>query len=256
MSYLYEGTDRRQVYVGNIMFGAGQPIIIAGPCAVESEEQLEAGIAPIADKIDMIRGGAFKPRTSPYSFQGLKEEGLKILQKISQKFDLPFVTEVLSPEDVPLVAEYADMLQIGARNMQNFALLTAAGASGKPVLLKRGMSATLKEWLNAAEYILKEGNMDVVLCERGIRSFDASTRNVFDLAGAVLARGQSCLPVIADPSHGTGVRELVCPMIKASLAAGLDGVMVEVHADPDSAASDGQQSLSPEEFLDCLAVIE
>lgn len=249
---LFKDSEKIKVKVGTVVFGEGAPVMIAGPCAVESIEQLRASIEPIKDKIDIIRGGAFKPRTSPYSFQGLKEEGLKILKKASEEFSLPFVTEVVTAEDVLLVAKYADMLQIGARNMQNFALLTAAGKSGKPVLLKRGISATLDEWFHAAEYVLKEGNQNVVLCERGIRSFDTTTRNVLDLAGAVFAKQNTCLPVITDPSHGTGVKSLIGPMIKASNACGLDGVIVEVHADPGNAVSDGAQSFTPEEFLKAI----
>jgi 3-deoxy-7-phosphoheptulonate synthase len=247
--YIYKTKKKRTVAVGDVVFGEGTSIYIAGPCSVESKELLLATIKPIKDHIHMIRGGAFKPRTSPYSFQGLGKEGLAILWEVGRSLGLPVVTEVMSPDDITQVASFADMLQIGARNMQNYPLLSAAGKSGKPVLLKRGLSATLEEWFLAAEYILKEGNENVVLCERGIRSFDTATRNVFDLAGAVYAMQQTRLPVIADPSHATGVRSLIGPMIKASIAAGLSGVIVEVHADPEHAASDGHQSITPEDFL-------
>ncbi|HEX5397028.1 MAG TPA: 3-deoxy-7-phosphoheptulonate synthase, partial [Candidatus Limnocylindria bacterium] len=190
-----------------------------------------------------LRGGAFKPRTSPYAFQGLGPEGLRLLADARAETGVPVATEVLAPEQVDLVAEYADMLQVGARNMQNFALLAAVGAARKPVLLKRGMGATLDEWLMAAEYLIATGANGVVLCERGLRHFDPHTRNVFDLAGAIAVRSMTHLPVIADPSHATGHRELVIPLALAALAAGLDGVIVEVHPDPDHALSDGPQSL-------------
>ncbi|MDH7556032.1 MAG: 3-deoxy-7-phosphoheptulonate synthase, partial [Candidatus Methanosuratincola sp.] len=195
-----------------------------------------------------LRGGAFKPRTSPYSFQGLGEEGLRLLREVSDEVGIPVVTEATSPEQVPTVAEYADAIQIGARNMQNFELLKAAGRSGRPVLLKRGASATIEEWMLAAEYVLLEGNWSVILCERGIRSFDSSTRNVFDVAGMALAKALTHLPVIADPSHATGRRDLIVPTAMAAVAAGADGLIVEVHPRPDEALSDGPQSLDPGEF--------
>jgi 3-deoxy-7-phosphoheptulonate synthase len=201
----------------------------------------------------VLRGGAFKPRTSPYSFQGLGGEGLKLLRDAADRFSMSVVTEVLDPRDVELVCRYADMLQIGARNMQNFSLLREVGESAKPVLLKRGLSATIEEWLMAAEYLLVAGNADVVLCERGIRSFDNTTRNLLDIAAVPLVHGLTHLPVIVDPSHGTGVARLVTPMALAAVAAGADGVLVEVHPDPPTAASDGPQSLTFDQFNALMA---
>jgi 3-deoxy-7-phosphoheptulonate synthase len=232
------------VVVGSTCIGGGLPVLAAGPCAVESREQLLA-VASAAASVGagLLRGGAFKPRTSPYAFQGLGPEGLRLLAEARAETGVPVATEVLAPEQVELVAEYADMLQVGARNMQNFALLAAVGAARKPVLLKRGMGATLDEWLMAAEYLIATGANGVVLCERGLRHFDPHTRNVLDLAGALAVRSMTHLPVIADPSHATGHRELVIPLALAALAAGLDGVIVEVHPDPDHALSDGPQSL-------------
>jgi len=240
----------RQVDVGSfVRFGAATPVVIAGPCSVESERQIqEAAEAVAAAGAHMLRGGAFKPRTSPYAFQGLGAEGLRHLAKAGRAAGLPVVTEALDAQDVALVAEHADMLQIGARSMQNFSLLRAAGRSGRPVLLKRGAGATLDEWLHAAEYILAEGNARVVLCERGIRSFEPYTRATLDLAGALAARQRTSLPVIADPSHATGRRELVVPMACAAIAGGLDGVIVEVHPDPDRSVSDAAQTISTEAF--------
>jgi 3-deoxy-7-phosphoheptulonate synthase len=233
------------VVVGPLSIGGGSaPVLAAGPCAVESREQLLAvAHAAVRDGASLLRGGAFKPRTSPYAFQGLGPEALRLLAEARRETGLPVVTEVLAPEQVELVAETADMLQIGARNMQNYALLAAAGAAGRPVLVKRGPGATLEEWLLAAEYILASGSPGVVLCERGLRHFDARTRNILDLAGALAVRELTHLPVIIDPSHATGRRDLVIPLALAGLAAGLDGVIVEVHPDPDSALSDGPQSL-------------
>jgi 3-deoxy-7-phosphoheptulonate synthase len=196
----------------------------------------------------MLRGGAFKPRTSPYSFQGLEEEGLKLLAEAREKTGLPFATEVISPGDVDLVARYSDMLQIGARNMQNFALLKEVGRSKRPILLKRGMSSTYKELLMSAEYIMSQGNYDVVLCERGIRTFEDYTRNTFDLAAVPALKEMSHLPVIVDPSHGTGIRSLITPMAKAAVPAGADGIIIEMHPNPEKAFSDGAQSLMPEQF--------
>jgi 3-deoxy-7-phosphoheptulonate synthase len=241
------------VAVGPISIGGGgPPILAAGPCAVESRDQLLAAAhAAVRAGASLLRGGAFKPRTSPYAFQGLGPEALRLLAEARRETGLPFVTEVLAPEQVELVAETADMLQIGARNMQNYALLAAAGAAGRPVLIKRGPGATLEEWLLAAEYILASGSPGVVLCERGLRHFDARTRNILDLAGALAVRELTHLPVIIDPSHATGRRELVVPLALAGLAAGLDGVIVEVHPDPDTALSDGPQSLD----LDGLAAL-
>jgi 3-deoxy-7-phosphoheptulonate synthase len=220
---------------------------------VESEEQiLEAAHRVRAAGAAMLRGGAFKPRTSPYSFQGLGLDGLKLLAKARQETGLLVVTEALDTESVDLVAEYADVVQIGARNMQNFSLLKRAGRSGKPVLLKRGIAATITELLLSAEYLLAEGNHDVILCERGIRGFDGATRNVFDLAAVPVVHGLSHLPIIADPSHGIGLRDKVIPMARAAVAAGADGVMVEVHPAPDKALSDGAQSLYPEQFTQLM----
>ncbi len=232
------------VSVGPLSVGGGAPVLAAGPCAVESREQLLAVASAAASVgVGLLRGGAFKPRTSPYAFQGLGPEGLRLLAEARAETGLPVATEVLAAEQIELVAEYADMLQIGARNMQNFSLLAAVGAARKPVLLKRGLGATLDEWLMAAEYLIATGASGVVLCERGLRHFDSNTRNILDLAGAVAVRSMTHLPVIADPSHATGRRELVIPMALAALAAGLDGVIVEVHPDPDHALSDGPQSL-------------
>ncbi len=230
-------------------FGGEVVAICAGPCSVESREQLEATAKAVASRgANVLRGGAFKPRTSPYAFQGLGEEGLKILREAADRSGMAVVTEVLDPREVELVCGYADMLQIGARNMQNFSLLREAGESRKPVLLKRGLSATIEEWLMAAEYLLVAGNGDVVLCERGIRSFDNTTRNLLDIAAVPLLHGLTHLPVIVDPSHGTGIARLVGPMALAAIAAGADGLLVEVHPDPSSAASDGPQSLTFEQF--------
>ena len=230
-------------------FGGGQVAVCAGPCSVESREQLQATARSVASHgANVLRGGAFKPRTSPYSFQGLGAEALKMLRDAADAHGMAVVTEVLDPRDVALVAAHADMLQIGARNMQNFSLLREAGESGKPVLLKRGLSATIDEWLMAAEYLLVAGNPNVVLCERGVRSFDSATRNLLDVAAVPLLHTLTHLPVIVDPSHGTGVAKLVGPMALAALAAGADGLLIEVHPNPAAAASDGQQSLDFEQF--------
>jgi len=242
--------DRTIVRLTNgAAFGAETLAICAGPCSVESAEQLDACAKAVhASGANVLRGGAFKPRTSPYAFQGLGERALEFLRTTADRYGMAVVTEVLDPRDVALVAAHADMLQIGARNMQNFPLLRAAGESGKPVMLKRGMAATVDEWLLAAEYILLSGNDKVVLCERGVRSFDTSTRNLLDLSVVPLLAGLTHLPVVVDPSHGTGVARLVEPMALAAVAAGADGLLVEVHPDPASAASDGHQSLTPDEF--------
>lgn len=223
--------------------------IMAGPCSVESRDQLlETAKAVHESGAVILRGGAFKPRTSPYAFQGLEEEGLRLLEEAGKAYDMPFVTEVMTPEQVPLIEKYADMLQIGARNMQNFGLLKAVGKSSRPVLLKRGMMSTINELLMSAEYILSEGNKNVVLCERGIRTFETETRNTLDLSAVPALKAQTHLPVIVDPSHGTGKWELVTPMAKAALAVGADGLMIEVHPRPAEAFSDGQQSLTPAHF--------
>ncbi len=238
------------VTLSNATRSGGEEIaIIAGPCAVESEDQ----ILRVADELSgmgatVLRGGAFKPRTSPYSFQGLGEDGLILLARAREETGMAVVTEALDPDGVSLVAEYADIVQIGARNMHNFALLRRAGQVGKPVLLKRGMSATIDELLLAAEYILHEGNPNVILCERGVRSFDTHTRNLLDLTAVPVIQKLSHLPIFVDPSHGTGVRAKVIPMARAAVAAGADGIMVEVHPEPTKALSDGSQSLYPEQF--------
>jgi 3-deoxy-7-phosphoheptulonate synthase len=234
------------VNVGGVEVGEGKrPVVVAGPCAVESESQIiRTAIAVKKAGADMLRGGAFKPRTGPHTFQGLREEGLKLLVKAREETGLPIVTEVMSPDTVSLVAASADLLQIGARNMQNFDLLREVGRTKKPVLLKRGMSATLEEFLAAAEYILAEGNPHVILCERGIRTFETATRNTLDLSIVPLIREISHLPIMVDPSHATGKRSLVSPMSKAALVAGAHGILVEVHPEPEKALSDGPQSLT------------
>ncbi len=229
--------------------GGREIALMAGPCAVESREQI-LGMAKVLARTGatILRGGAFKPRTSPYSFQGLGLAGLELLAEAREATGMAVVTEAIDPEGVDLVAEYADIIQIGARNMQNYPLLRRAGRTGKPVLLKRGMSATIDELLLAAEYVLHEGNPNVILCERGVRSFDPHTRNLLDLTAIPVVKALSHLPIIADPSHGTGLRTKVTPMARAAVAAGADGLMVEVHPDPTRALSDGAQSLYPEQF--------
>jgi len=234
---------------GTVEIGGRAPVLIAGPCSVEGENMLLATARTVTEAGGaVLRGGAFKPRTSPYSFQGLGVRALELLALARQETGLPVVTEVMTPEQVPLVARYADILQIGARNMQNFTLLQEAGQAGRPVLLKRGPGATVQEWLLAAEYVLLQGNPNVILCERGIRTFETSTRHTLDLSSAVVAKRLSHLPVIVDPSHATGRRDLVPAMALAAVAAGLDGVMVEVHPDPAHALSDGPQSLTFDGF--------
>ncbi|HYH02582.1 MAG TPA: 3-deoxy-7-phosphoheptulonate synthase [Bacillota bacterium] len=237
------------ITAGNLKIGGGHFGVIAGPCAVESEAQLlEVAQGMKAAGANGLRGGAFKPRTSPYSFQGLEEEGLKLLAKARAVSGLPIITELMNLPELELVAEYADIIQIGTRNMQNFGLLRAVGRQSKPVLLKRGLAATIDEWLMAAEYIMAEGNNQVILCERGIRTFETATRNTLDLSAIPLIKSRSHLPVIVDPSHGTGKRKLVLPMAKAAVAAGADGLMIEVHPDPANAWSDGEQSLDLPDF--------
>jgi 3-deoxy-7-phosphoheptulonate synthase len=237
-------TGNSSVVIGNSHF-----VVMAGPCSVESREQilLTANIVKKSGA-KILRGGAFKPRTSPYSFQGLEEEGLKLLAEAREKTGLLIITEVITASDVPLVADYTDILQIGARNMQNFALLKEAGRIKKPVMIKRGMSNTLKELLMSAEYVLSQGNYDVMLCERGIRTFEDYTRNTIDLSAVPALRELSHLPIIVDPSHGTGIRSLVTPISKAAVAVGADGLIIEVHPNPEEAFSDGAQSLLPEQF--------
>lgn len=236
--------------------GGPEVVLMAGPCSVESEEQ----ILTVAHRLraagaTILRGGAFKPRTSPYSFQGLGIRGLELLARAREETGMAIVTEALEPEMVDVVAEYADILQIGARNMQNYPLLRRAGRCGKPVLLKRGMAATVKELLLSAEYILAEGNDQVILCERGVRWFDDHTRNLLDLTAIPVVHALSHLPIIADPSHGTGIRSKVTPMARAAIAAGADGLMIEVHPNPDMALSDGAQSLTPDQFDELVAQI-
>ena len=237
------------VRIGEVAIGRGELIIMAGPCSVESREQTMA-IAEIVKRAgaSVLRGGAFKPRTSPYSFQGLGEEGLKILREAGDRFDLLVITEVMDRTMIPLVSQYADILQVGARNMQNFTLLRDLGKAEKPVLLKRGMAATIEDWLMSAEYIMSGGNHQVILCERGIRTFESYTRNTLDISAIPVVKKLSHLPVIADPSHGTGIRDKVIPMARAAVAAGADGLLIEVHHDPDRALVDGAQSLYPEQF--------
>jgi len=232
-----------------IVIGGDHFVVMAGPCSVESREQILLS-AELVKKAGakVLRGGAFKPRTSPYAFQGLEEEGLKLLAEAREKTGLLIITEVITPTDVPLVADYADILQIGARNMQNFALLKDIGKLKKPVLLKRGQSSTLKELLMSAEYIMSQGNEQVILCERGIRTFEEYTRNTCDLSAVPALKELSHLPVIVDPSHGTGVRSLVTPLAKAAIAVGADGLIIEVHPHPEVAFSDGAQSLTPDQF--------
>jgi phospho-2-dehydro-3-deoxyheptonate aldolase len=232
-----------------VSFGGNGIVVIAGPCSVESEEQIVAAACAVRDGgATALRGGAFKPRSSPYSFQGLGKRGLELLALARRETGLPIVTEALDEEGAHVVAEVADCIQIGARNMQNYSLLRAVGRINKPVLLKRGMAATITDLLMSAEYILAEGNGQVILCERGIRSFDTTTRNLFDLTAIPIVQRLSHLPMIADPSHGTGLRDKVIPMARAAVAAGADGVLVEVHPEPDRALSDGGQSLYPDQF--------
>jgi 3-deoxy-7-phosphoheptulonate synthase len=241
------------VKVGNVEIGGGRVVIMAGPCSVESQEQIRrcADIVAHAGGT-VIRGGAFKPRSSPYSFQGLGEEGLRLLREAAERNGLLVVSEVMDQTQIPLVAAYADILQIGARNMQNFNLLREAGKQRKPVLLKRGISATIEELLLSAEYILAGGNYDVILCERGIRTFETYTRNTMDISAIPVVKKLSHLPIVADPSHGTGRRDKVAPMARAAVAAGADGLLIEVHPDPDHALSDGAQSLRPEQFEELM----
>ena len=236
-----------------VRIGGKRIVLIAGPCAIEGEDRL----LEIAEKVkfagaSVLRGGAFKPRTSPYAFQGMGEEGLKILKRVSSKLGMPTVTEVMDPRDVERVAHYADILQIGARNMQNFNLLKEVGQTKKPVLLKRGLSSTIKEWLMSAEYIVAEGNQNVILCERGIRTFETATRNTFDVSAIPVAKRLSHLPVVADPSHASGKWQYVPALAKAAVAAGCDGLIIETHTRPEEAMSDGAQSLLPERLTELM----
>jgi len=245
------------VRVGNTCIGGGGFAVIAGPCSVESPDQLlETARAVKAAGAGLLRGGAYKPRTSPYSFQGLGEEGLKLLARARQVTGLPVVTEVMDTADIPLVESYADVLQVGARNVQNFSLLKKVGRCRKPVLLKRGLMTTVDEFLMSAEYILAAGNPRVILCERGIRTFETATRNTLDLGAVCVLKERTHLPVIVDPSHAVGLRRFVGPLAKAALAVGADGVMIEVHCDPRRALCDGDQSLTPEQFAELMAELE
>ncbi|HVP13923.1 MAG TPA: 3-deoxy-7-phosphoheptulonate synthase [Terriglobales bacterium] len=244
------------ISVGRCAVGSEQLAIMAGPCAVEGEEQAFTIAAAVARAgATVMRGGAYKPRTSPYSFQGLGEQGLRILRRAADAHGLAVVSEVMDAQQLPLVARYADILQVGARNMQNFILLREVGKSSKPVLLKRGLAATIEEWLMSAEHIISNGNTQVILCERGIRTFETYTRNTLDLNAIPVVKELSHLPVIVDPSHGTGIRDKVAPMARAAIAAGADGLLVEVHHDPDHALSDGPQSLYPEQFAELVRQI-
>jgi 3-deoxy-7-phosphoheptulonate synthase len=239
------------VKVGNSVIGGGELAIIAGPCAIESREQLRAVARTVAQSgAQFFRGGAFKPRTSPYAFQGVGEDGLKLLEEIKQEFSLNIVTEAMDERGVDAVAKYGDCIQIGARNMQNFSLLKYVGRTRKPVLLKRGLSATLEELLLAAEYVMAEGNYDVILCERGIRSFGGHARNTLDLSIVPAVRRASHLPIIVDPSHGTGHNYMVAPLARAGVAVGADGVIIEVHPEPEQALCDGAQALTPKQYLE------
>jgi len=241
--------DDSIVKINGVSIGGKPIIVMAGPCSVESREQLMETAAAVKQAgAHILRGGAFKPRTSPYAFQGLGLKGLELLREAREAYHLPIITEVMSPQEVTLVAQYADILQIGARNMQNYPLLHAVGEIQKPVLLKRGLMSTIEELLMAAEYILSHGNTRVMVCERGIRTFETATRNTFDVNAIPVLKALTHLPVIADPSHGTGKWELVTPIARAAIAAGADGLLVEVHRDPAHALSDGAQSLKPENF--------
>ena len=242
------------VDAGGVKIGGNEIVVMAGPCAVESLEQLrEAASAVKACGAKFLRGGAFKPRTSPYDFQGLGEEGLNLLRKVADEFNLRVVTEIVDKDDIDLFCKYADILQVGARNMQNFQMLKALGKCPKPVMLKRGLSATISEWLNAAEYIMSGGNEQVIFCERGIRTYETFTRNTLDLSAVAAVKELSHLPIIVDPSHGTGCWKMVAPMARAAIAAGADGLIIEVHPNPEKALSDGDQSLTPEAFKDLMS---
>ncbi|MEE8577230.1 MAG: 3-deoxy-7-phosphoheptulonate synthase, partial [candidate division Zixibacteria bacterium] len=242
------------VDVSGVKVGGKRVIVMAGPCSVETRDQILLAAEAVAEAGgSILRGGAFKPRTSPYAFQGLGEAGLKLLREAGDSVGLPVVTEVLAPHDVDLVSSYADMLQIGARNMQNFSLLEAAGKSGRPVLLKRGLMATIEEWLMSAEYLLANHNPNVILCERGIRSFEKYTRNTLDISAVPAAKTLSHLPVIVDPSHATGQRHLIGPTSRASVAVGADGLIIELHPYPEKALCDGKQSLHPHELPPIMA---
>jgi 3-deoxy-7-phosphoheptulonate synthase len=246
-------SDESIVEVGSAKIGGGHFAPIAGPCAVESRDQLFAAAEAVKDAgATILRGDAFKPRTSPYAFQGLGEAGLVLLAEARDEFGLPFVVEVLDPRDVELVSSFADLIRVGTRNMANFSLLSELGRQSRPVMLKRGFTATVEEWLNAAEYIYKEGNHNVVLCERGIRTFETSTRNTLDISAVPIVKGLSHLPIIVDPSHSGGHRQLVAPLTRAAVAAGADGFMVDVHPSPETALVDGPQAILPREFAELM----
>jgi 3-deoxy-7-phosphoheptulonate synthase len=241
--------DNTVIQVGDLRIGGDEVIVMAGPCSAESEEQVESSAAAVKRAgAKVLRGGAFKPRSSPYSFQGLGEEGLRLLKSAADRHNLKLITEVMDVSQIALIERYADILQVGARNMQNFTLLRELGHSKTPVMLKRGLSATIEEWLMSAEYILAGGNMNVMLCERGIRTFESYTRNTLDISAIPVVQKLSHLPIIVDPSHGTGKRDKVAPMARAAVAAGADGLIIEVHCDPDHALSDGAQSMFPAQF--------
>ena len=241
--------DNTVITIGDLRIGGDEVIVMAGPCSAENENQVEAAAAAVKRAgAKVLRGGAFKPRSSPYSFQGLGEEGLRMLRAAADRHTLKLVSEIMDISQLEMMDRYADILEVGARNMQNFHLLRELGRSKKPILLKRGISATIEEWLLSAEYILAGGNMNVMLCERGIRTFESYTRNTFDISAIPVVQKLSHLPVLADPSHGTGKRDKVAPMARAAVAAGCDGLLIEVHADPDHALSDGAQSLFPSQF--------
>jgi 3-deoxy-7-phosphoheptulonate synthase len=251
------GVENSLISINGVKVGGSDIVVIAGPCAVESQEQLfTTAMSVKAGGARILRGGAFKPRSSPYQFQGLGAEGLELLLKVKKESGLPFVTEVMDTRQVELVAGYADMIQIGSRNMQNYPLLKEAGLCSKPVLLKRGMMATIGEFLLAAEYILNQGNSQVILCERGIRTFETSTRNTLDLSAVPMLKHLTHLPVIVDPSHGTGLRWMVPPMAKAAVAAGADGLIMEVHFKPEEALCDGYQSLNLDEFAQLMTELK
>ena len=245
------------INIGDINLGSNEIVTIAGPCAVENEKQIMTIAKAVKEAgAKILRGGAFKPRTSPYSFQGMGEEGLKLLRKAGDEFGLAVITEIMHPDRIDLIYKYTDIFQLGSRNMQNFPLLRELGKVDKPVMIKRGMSATIDEWLMAAEYILASGNENVMVCERGIRTFETSTRNTFDLSAIPVIHQRSHLPVLADPSHATGIRDKVIPMARAAVAAGADGLMIEVHHDPSSAMSDGPQALLPEQFNELMIQVK
>ena len=242
--------------LGSAKIGGNEVVVMAGPCSVENEQQIfTVAKAVAASGAKVLRGGAFKPRTSPYSFQGMGEEGLKLLRAAGDEYKLCVITEVMDKSQIDLVEKYADVLQVGARNMQNFTFLKDLGKASKPVMLKRGLAATIEEWLMSAEYILSGGNQQVILCERGIRTFETATRNTLDIGAIPVIQKKSHLPIVADPSHGIGIRDKVIPMARACVAAGADGIMVEVHHDPDHAKSDGAQSLFPNQFEEMMKQI-